>query len=151
MVNNGRSTLLFGHMKSTRYGDYWLLFPISRNSLFPLAIPVETYTMKRKTVLFIVLYAFFVVLSILCTVNELYILAIFPFTAMVVMYFVADKTSSNKFKGIPTLVRHMTVLAFVTYVIWFGVNPKSFGVVTTGALYFGFVIVILAVIWERLS
>ncbi len=107
--------------------------------------------MKRKTVLFIVLYAFFVVLSILCTVNELYILAIFPFTAMVVMYFVADKTSSNKFKGIPTLVRHMTVLAFVTYVIWFGVNPKSFGVVTTGALYFGFVIVILAVIWERLS
>lgn len=106
--------------------------------------------MKRKAVLFTILTICFIVLSISCTINELYSLAIFPFTATVVMYFVADKALGNKFKGISTLVRHMSVLSFITYAIWFGVTPKFVGFVT-GPLYFWFVIVILVVIWEKLS
>lgn len=105
--------------------------------------------MKRKTVL-IILEVCFVVLSIICTVNELYGLAIFPFIAMIVMYFVVEKASGDKFKGISTLVRHVIVLSSATYIVWFGVNSKLTGSVM-GILFLGFVIVILAVIWEKLS
>jgi len=53
----------------------------------------------RKGALFVILVVCFGVLSMVCTINARYSIAIVPFTAMVVMYFVANKALGNKFKG----------------------------------------------------